>query len=166
MNVDRGTLALAVFVCAAALAFGPLVPAVDLPNDDRAGDPLYGGFAADADVGVHHQLSFQVRELPSTATVSRGKEMDSVSVPGATVTVAAGESPVTLRYRLRNGERSWQTTAAVPAGAASNVTRSLNATGPSGSFDGNLTLLVTAATDSNSYVVARTDLEVTESDDR
>jgi hypothetical protein len=123
MSLDRGTTALAAAVLLTALAYGPLVPAVELPLDSQADDPVIEGFGGNREVGTTHQLSYRVVEEPTTVTVADGQ----LAVPPATVALAAGDEPVTLRYQLRVGDRSIRRTAVVPAGEARTVSLPLAA---------------------------------------
>jgi hypothetical protein len=95
MTHDRGTVALTVAVLCTAVVFGPLVPAVD------------------------HRLSDRVVTAPQTATLADGV----FATPP--IVVAAGETPVTLRYQLQVDDRSTERTVVVPAGEARTITRTL-----------------------------------------
>jgi len=117
MSLDRGPTALVAAALLTAVVYGPLVPAVGLPADPRADQPVFEGFAENQGVGTTHQLSYRVVETPTIATVADG----TLSVPATTVAVEAGETPVTLRYQLRVGDRSVERTAVVPAGEARTV---------------------------------------------
>jgi hypothetical protein len=145
MSLDRATTALAAAALLTAVAYGPLVPAVGLPADPRADQPVFEGFAENQGVGTTHQLSYRVVETPTTATVTDG----TLSVPATTVAVEAGETPVTLRYQLRVGDRSVERTAVVPAGEARTVALS-----PTVAVEGapsEARLRVVAATEDSSY---------------
>jgi hypothetical protein len=152
MNHDRGTLALATAVLITAVAFGPLVPAVDLAGDSRDAEPLFSGFSG-GEVDVEHRLSFRVVSAPTGASTVDGV----TTAPPAIVTVAAGNAPVTLRYQLRVDDRSAERTAIVPAGEARTVTRELSV----GATADRATLRVTAETPDSTYLVHEADLEVT-----
>lgn len=152
MNHDRGTVALATAVLVTAIVLGPLVPAVDLPRDARDGEPLYGGFADEAGVGVDHRLSYRVVAAPTNATLADGV----LTTPPATVAVAAGDAPVTLRYQLRVGDRSTERTVAVPAGEARTISRALELETENAS---DATLRVVAVTDDSIYTVHEGPLE-------
>jgi hypothetical protein len=155
MTHDRGTVALTMAVLLTAVVFGPLVPAVDLPRDARDGEPLYGGFADEAGVGVDHRLSYRVVAAPQTATLADGV----LTTPPTTVAVAAGDAPVTLRYQLQVDDRSTERTVVVPAGEARTITRTLELETDAPT---NTTLRVVAITADATYTVHEEQLNLTD----
>jgi len=130
---------------------------VELPRNDGDAEPLMGGFG-EAAVDVDHRLSFRVLAAPTNATTADGH---TASGP-VTVAVAAGETPVTLRYQFRVDDRSTERTAVVPAGEARTITRelSIRATANAHANTSTATLRVTAETPGSQYVVHEGDLEV------
>lgn len=156
MSSDRATTALAAAVLLTAVVYGPLVPAVELARDSQADQPVFDAFDENEGLGATHQLSYRVVEAPTTATVAGGQ----LSVPPATVALAAGDEPVTLRYQLRVGDRSIDRTAVVPAGEARTVSLPLAATveAPPASVE----LRIVALTGENRYEAHNATLAVVE----
>jgi hypothetical protein len=154
MSLDRATTALAAAALLTAVVYGPLVPAVELSRDPQAGQPVFDGFGENEGLGTTHQLSYRVVEQPTTAAVADGQ----LSVPPATVALAAGETPVTLRYQLRVGDRSVDRIAVVPAGEARTVSVPLAATveEPPSSVE----LRIAALTDEDRYELYNATLAV------
>lgn len=155
MTTDRApTLALAAAVVVTAVVFGPAVPAVDLPRDGAAAEPVFDGFAETGELGVSERFSYSVGATPATASVANGV----VSTGPATVTVAAGDDPVALRYRLVVGDRSANRTVVVPAGETRTVTESL--TLDAGQRPDSATLRIAAVVDGTDYSLHTDRIEV------
>jgi hypothetical protein len=93
MSLDRATTTRAAATLLTPVVHAPLVPAVELSRNPQAGQLVFDWLGDSEGLRTTHQLFDRIKQKLTSVTVADKQ----LPVPSATVALAAGDEPVSLR---------------------------------------------------------------------